>query len=102
LPVGESSFARATEVGSGVLNVNRAVSAATVAATRTPSIKNLSSTADTIIIAALPLGRKPAPSLSTTTVPLDAGASQVFGVEFNPADMAAGDYQGVFRIPAPY
>ena len=113
LPVGESSFARATDVGSGVLNVDRAVSAtilanptsisfgvggATVAVTRTLTIKNLSSTADTFTIAAVPLAMAPAPSLSTTTVSLDAGASQDIGVEFNPADLAAGGYQGIIRI----
>jgi minor extracellular serine protease Vpr len=113
LPVGESSFAGATDVGSGVLNVDHAVSAtilasptsisfgvggATLAITRTLTIKNLSSTADTFTIAAVPLDQNPAPSLSTTTVPLDAGAPQEIGLEFNPADLTAGGYQGVFRI----
>jgi len=100
-------------VGAGVLNVDGAVSAtilasptsinfgvggATAALTRTLTIKNLSSTADTFTITPVARGENPAPSLATNKIQLDAGAAQEITVELNQADLAAGAYQGVLRI----
>lgn len=70
----------------------------TIDQTRTLTITNVGTSADTFSISAQPLGNGPIPSISTNSVQLAPGASKSVQVEFAASGLTAGSYQGYLQV----
>jgi len=101
------------QAGAGMLNLATAVGG-TVAAYPTSlnfgtgagavnntlqlTLWNLGTAGDTFTIQAVPTGNSPAPSLSTSSVPLAPNASQQIPVTLSASGLAPGEYQGYLQV----
>lgn len=74
------------------------IGGATVDATQTVTLTNLSSTADTFSISATPIGNSPVPAVSDSTIQLEPGRSKDITVRFQSSDLSAGQYQGFLVV----
>jgi subtilisin family serine protease len=70
----------------------------TIDQTRTLTITNVGSTADTFSISAQALGDGPVPSVSTSSVQIPAGDSKNVQIEFAASALGGGAYQGYLQI----
>jgi hypothetical protein len=70
------------------------IGGATVDATQTVTLTNLSSTADTLSISATSIGDGPVPAVSDSTIQLEPGRSKDITVRFQSSNLSAGQYQG--------
>ena len=110
--VSDGVAATVSQAGAGILNLAAAVggtvaayptalnfgAAATINGTVQLSLSNVGPATDTFTIQVAPAGNSPAPSIATSSVPLDPGVSQQVGVSLNASGLAAGEYSGTLQI----
>jgi hypothetical protein len=109
----EGQKATVSQAGSGMLNLAAAVSGAvaaqptslnlgtgaTLAASLTLALTNVSSATDTFTLRVVPASSgAPAPVLSRETAPLEAGASQQINVTLDATGLTAGEYSGYVEV----
>ena len=106
--------ARVQQAGAGLLDVLAALNATAavapvsltfgvgpgdVTASRTLTVSNVGTTSDTFTFAAVPReGGGPIPQLSSSSLPLNPGASANLTVNFTGASLAPGQYEGYIAI----
>jgi hypothetical protein len=111
--VSEGAAATLSQAGAGILNLLAAVTG-TVAAYPTSlnfgtgagtlhssvqlSLSNVGAALDTFTLQAVPAGNAPAPALATSSVVLDAAASQQVAVTLDASGLAPGEYSGYLTI----
>ena len=115
VPIIQDSGAPLTIQQSGVgflnvlnaLNSNIAVAPASISfgassgspnQTSTLTITNIGAASDTFSINVQPIGNGPVPTLSSNSVPLNPGQSQIISVTFTGASLNPGAYQGYLQI----
>jgi len=110
---GPGVAATVQQAGAGVLNVAAALGG-TVAAYPTSlnfgtgqgainqtlnlMLTNIGSAGDTYSIAAVPSGNSPGPAISSSTLQLDANASQQIALSVSASGLGAGEYQGYVQV----
>jgi subtilisin family serine protease len=98
-----------SQSGAGVMNVAAAVSGTvaafptalnfgTTGATQQLALTNVGKVSDTFTIQVAPVAGSPSPTLSTSSVQLDPGASQQVPVSLDPTGLAAGEYSGFLIV----
>jgi len=74
------------------------VGGSTVDVSRDLTLTNLGKTADSLAISVTPLGPRPAPAVSVSSLQLAAGASKAVTLRFNVTALEPGEYQGFVQI----
>ena len=110
---GGANPAAVLSAGTGLLNMTASLASAiavspvsfsfgagngTIDQTRTLTIANVSSAADTFTISAQALGDGPVPSIATNSVQIPAGGSKNVQIEFAASALGGGAYQGYLQI----